>query len=196
VAAFCDSTGGWLPVACVLNCTLPLEWARSLLGLDHAAFDALAASVAPGAAGLMFVPYLDGEATPNRPSAAGELLGLRVSHGAAEISRSVLEGVTAGLAYAVQAFERTGAAADAILLVGGGARSGVWGQLLADWLGRPIDRPAVIEAAARGAALQAAHAVDGVPLARSVTCDARWEPRVGNGIAETAAAYATLLAGR
>ncbi len=196
VAAFCDSTGGWLPLACVLNCTLPLEWVRGLFGLNHAAFDALAASVAPGAAGLVFVPYLDGERTPNRPAAAGELLGLRVSHGPAEIGRAVLEGVTAGLAHAVRAFERTGAAADEILLVGGAARSGLWGQLLADWVGLPIVRPAVAEAAARGAALQAAHVVGGLPLARSVATDARWEPRAGAGVTDTAEAYAATLANR
>jgi sugar (pentulose or hexulose) kinase len=190
VSAFCSSTGGWLPLACVLNCTLPLEWARGLFGLDHSAFDELAGSIAPGAAGLHFVPYLDGERTPNRPTAAGELLGLRASHGPAEISRAVLEGVTAGLAHAVCAYERTGASASEILLVGGGARSQLWGQLLADWLGLPIARPAVAEAAARGAALQVAHVVAGVPITRSAAVDARWEPRVGSGVGDIAAAYA------
>lgn len=190
VSAFCDSTDGWLPLACVLNCTLPLEWVRGLFGLDHAAFDAMAGGAAAGAAGLTFVPYLDGERTPNRPDAAGELLGLRTFHGSAEIGRAVLEGVTAGLAHAVRAFERTGADASEILLVGGAARSAIWGQLLADWLQLPISRPAVGEAAARGAAIQAAHAVAGMPLARSIATETRWEPRSGNGVAEVAARYA------
>jgi D-xylulose kinase len=176
VSAFCDSTGGWLPLACVLNCTLPLEWVRGLFGLDHAAFDALVAGVPAGARGLTFVPYLDGERTPNLPDASGELLGLRTHHGPAEISRAVLEGVTAGLAHAVRAFRRTDTPADQLLLVGGAARSDVWGQLLADTLGLPIDRPSVAEAAARGAAIQAAHVVDGAPLHRPVATDARWEP--------------------
>lgn len=190
VSAFCDSTDGWLPLACVLNCALPLEWVRDLFGLDHAAFDAMAGGVAAGAAGLTFVPYLDGERTPNRPGAAGELLGLRASHGPGEISRAVLEGVTAGLAHAVRAFERTGADAREILLVGGGARNALWGQLLADWLQLPISRPAVDEAAARGAAIQAAHVAAGAPIARPVAIDTRWEPRSGNGVAEVAAGYA------
>jgi xylulokinase len=190
VSAFCDSTGGWLPLACVLNCTLPLEWARDLFGLDHAGFDALAADVPAGARGLTFVPYLDGERTPNRPAASGELLGLRTHHGPAEVSRAVLEGVTAGLAHAVRAFRRTGTAADELLLVGGAARSEVWGQLLADWLDLPIARPSVAEAAARGAAIQAAHVIGGAPIHRPVATDARWEPRAGTGVAEIAAAYA------
>ena len=191
VSAFCDSTGGWLPLACVLNCTLPLEWARDLFGLDHAGFDALVSGVPAGARGLTFVPYLDGERTPNRPDASGELLGLRTHHGPAEVSRAVLEGVTAGLAHAVRAFRRTGTAADELLLVGGAARSEVWGQLLADWLDLPIARPSVAEAAARGAAIQAAHVVGGAPIHRPIATDARWEPRTGTGVAEVAAAYAT-----
>jgi sugar (pentulose or hexulose) kinase len=190
VSAFCDSTGGWLPLACVLNCTLPLEWARALFGLDQARFDALVSGVPAGARGLTFVPYLDGERTPNRPDASGELLGLRTHHGPAEVSRAVLEGVTAGLAHAVRAFRRTGTAADELLLVGGAARSEVWGQLLADWLDLPIARPSVAEAAARGAAIQAAHVVGGAPLHRPIATDARWEPRAGTGVAEVAAAYA------
>src|SRR5215218_1382244 len=190
VSAFCDSTGGWLPLACVLNCTLPLEWARGLFGLDHTGFDALVTGVPAGARGLTFVPYMDGERTPNRPAAAGELLGLRTSHGPAEICRAVLEGVTAGLAHVVRAFGRTDTPADQLLLVGGAARSDIWGQLLADWLGLPIDRPSVVEAAARGAAIQAAHVVDAAPLHRRVPTDARWRPRAGNGVAEVAAVYA------
>jgi xylulokinase len=190
VSAFCDSTGGWLPLACVLNCTLPLEWARGLFGLDHAAFDALVSGVPAGARGLTFIPYLDGERTPNRPDASGELLGLRTHHGPAEVARAVLEGVTAGLAHAVRAFRRTGTAADELLLVGGAAQSEVWGQLLADWLELPIARPSVAEAAARGAAIQAAHVVGGAPIHRPITTDARWEPRAGTGVTEVAAAYA------
>ena len=127
------------------------------------AFDALVSGVPAGARGLTFVPYLDGERTPNRPDASGELLGLRTHHGPAEVSRAVLEGVTAGLAHAVRAFRRTGTAADELLLVGGAARSEVWGQLLADWLDLPIARPSVAEAAARGAAIQAAHVIGGAP---------------------------------
>jgi xylulokinase len=188
VSAFCDSTGGWLPLACVLNCTAPLDWVRGLFVFDHAAFDSAVAGVIPGARGLLFVPYLDGERTPNLPTAAGELHGLRASHGPAEIGRAVLEGVTAGLAHAVRAFRRTGASPSQLLLAGGGARSAVWGQLLADWLDLPIARPAVTEAAARGAAIGAAHAVSGAPFAFPVPADARWEPRPGSGVREIAAA--------
>ena len=191
VSAFCDSTGAWLPLACVLNCTVPLDWARALFGLHHEAFDTLVETVPPGARGLTFVPYLDGERTPNLPDASGSLLGLRATHGPPEIARAVLEGVTAGMANAVTAFRRTGPVAHELLLVGGAAGSDTWGRLLADWLDVPVARPALAEAAAHGAAIQAAHVIGGAPLARRVATDARWEPRRDGAILELAASRAS-----
>jgi xylulokinase len=195
VAAFCDSTGGWLPLACMLNCTIPLDWVRGLFGLEREAFDRLVTEVDPGASGLRFLPYLDGERTPNRPTPGGELVGLRSDHGRAEIARAVLEGVTAGMAYGLAALRRTGMEPDRILLVGGGSRSDGWAALLADWLGLPIDRPDVAEAAARGAAIQAAHVIDGVPLLHQYGFDGHWEPRAAKTTAtiEAAGAYAELI---
>src|SRR4029077_5786515 len=100
-AAFCDSTGGWLPLGCVLNCTNATEWVRELFRLDHAAVDE---AVANGRArGLTFLPYLTRERTPNRPDAAGAFVGLRPSHGRDAIVHAVAEGVTSGLAYAIAA---------------------------------------------------------------------------------------------
>ena len=193
VSAFCSSTGGWLPLACVLNCTLPIEWVQRLLGYDRPRFEAAVASTLPGASGLRFTPYLDGERTPNLPMAAGGLMGLRSIHGPEHMCRAVLEGVTAGLAHAVHAYERTGTIARTVALVGGGARSSVWGQLLADWLDLRIERPAVAEAAAQGAALQAAHVLGGAPLRTGVPIDAVWEPAAGTGMGEAVRAYAELL---
>ena len=103
----------------------------------------------------------------------------------------MLEGVTAGLAHAVRAFRRTGTGADELLLVGGAARSEVWGQLLADWLDLPIARPSVAEAAARGCRDPGGARRRRRPIHRPVATDARWEPRAGTGVAEVAAAYAT-----
>lgn len=181
-----------MPLACVLNCTLPIDWVKRLLGLDHGTFESMLDSIPPGSLGLRFIPYLDGERTPNLPSAAGELRGLRAGHGPAHLSRAVLEGVTSGLVNAVHAFERSGATAERITLVGGGARSGIWAQLLSDWLELPIERPAVAEAAARGAALQAAHVVAGAPVRRTPPNDERWEPRLAGDLADVAASYAAL----
>src|SRR6267143_851866 len=87
-AAFCDSTGGWLPLAATLNCTSATEWVRELLTMDHAEVDAAVAS--GGAAGLAFLPYLSGERTPNRPRATGVFVGLRPSHGRDAIVHAVV----------------------------------------------------------------------------------------------------------
>src|SRR5437870_5164476 len=117
-AAFCDSTGGWLPLAATLNCTSATEWARELFAMDHAAVDAAVAS--GGAAGLAFLPYLSGERTPNRPEAAGVFVGVRPSHGREAIVHAVFEGVTFGLAYALAALRRVGGVLSAVRVCGGG----------------------------------------------------------------------------
>src|SRR5258708_21084504 len=77
-AAFCDSTGGWLPMGVTLNCTNATEWIRDLFGLDHAAVDAAIAS--DRTTGLTFLPFLSGERTPNRPEAAAAFVALPPSH--------------------------------------------------------------------------------------------------------------------
>src|SRR3989475_1191036 len=129
-AAFCDSTGGWLPLAATLNCTSATEWARELFGMSHAEVDSAVAQ--GGGPGPVFLPYLSGERTPNRPQAAGILTGLRPDHGRDAIVRAVFEGVTFGLAYAMEALRRTGVAPAEVTLIGGGAASDAWAQLCAD----------------------------------------------------------------
>ncbi len=157
-AAFCDSTGGWLPLACTLNCTGATEWVRQLFAMDHADVDAAVAS--GGAPGLAFLPYLSGERTPNRPEAAGVFVGLRPGHGRDAIVNAVVEGVTFGLAYALDALRRAGVAPTEVTLIGGGSSSDAWAQLCADVFDLPVVRPTIVEAAASGAARQAQWAVE------------------------------------
>jgi xylulokinase len=189
-AAFCDSTGGWLPLGCVLNCTNATEWVRELFAMDHAAVDA---AVANGRAeGLAFLPYLTGERTPNRPAAAGVFVGLRPSHGRASIVHAVVEGVTFGLAYALEALRRTGVAFTEVGLVGGGATSDAWAQLCADIFAIPVVRPAIVEAAAAGAARQAQWAVEGRRPDPASATALRFEPRPRPGLTEAAERMAAL----
>src|SRR5438105_2777421 len=155
-AAFCDSTGAWLPLACTLNCTSATEWVRELFGLTHDDVDATIAAEGPTPT---FLPYLSGERTPDRPDASGVFSGLRPDHDRAALTRAVVEGVTFGLAYALDALRRAGAEPREITLVGGAARSDAWAQLCADVLALPVVRPLVREAAAEGAARQAQWAV-------------------------------------
>jgi len=95
--------------------------------------------------------------------------------------RAVLEGVTFGLAYGLDVLRRTGVEPDAISLVGGGAASDGWAQLCADVFELPVQRPAVTEAAALGAALQARQVVDDLAPPRA-PIDGTWEPRPSDAL--------------
>lgn len=181
-AAFCDSTGAWLPLVCTLNCTVATEWARSLFGLDHVGVEAALAASPPGARGLTFLPHLSGERTPNCPAGAGMFSGLRAGHCAADMVRAVVEGVTFGLRYAVDALGRSGVKPTRLTLVGGGAASDGWAQLCADVFQLPVLRPTQTEAAALGAARQARWAVDGVPVVGSQQAGQLFEPQSSAGL--------------
>ena len=159
-AAFCDSTGGWLPLACTLNCTSATEWVRKLFAMEHADVDA--AVDTRGKSGLAFLPYLSGERTPNRPEGAGVFVGLRPGHGRDAIVQAVVQGVTFGLAYALDALRRAGVTPTEVTLIGGGSASDAWAQLCADIFELPVVRPEIVEAAASGAARQAQWAAEGV----------------------------------
>jgi D-xylulose kinase len=176
-AAFCDSTGGWLPLVCTLNCTVATEWARGLFGMDHAGVEAALSASPPGARGLTFLPHLGGERTPNCPTGAGVFAGLRAEHAPADLVRAVVEGVTYGLKYAVDALGRSGVRPTRLTLVGGGAASDAWAQLCADVFQLPVIRPTHTEAAGLGAARQARWAVDGVPVESGKQAGQTFEPR-------------------
>jgi xylulokinase len=189
-AAFCDSTGGWLPLAATLNCTSATEWARELFAMDYAAVDS---AIANGRAdGLAFLPYLSGERTPNRPHGSGVFVGVRASHDRESIVRAVFEGVTFALEYALETLGRTGVGAKEVTLVGGGSASDAWAQLCADIFELPVVRPAIVEAAASGAARQAQWAVEGTCPELARVPSQRFEPRPRSELREAAARMAAL----
>ena len=136
------------------------DWLERLLrGVDerrlHEELSAAAEGVAPGAKGLLFLPYLIGERSPHwNPLARGVFAGLTMAHGRPELARAVLEGVAFNLKIILDAFLEQGADIRAMRLIGGGARSPVWRQILADVYGLPILRPALLsEATSLGAAI-------------------------------------------
>jgi len=95
--------------------------------------------VALGSNGLIFLPYLIGERSPWwNPKARGAFVGLTMSHARAEMARAVLEGVAFNLRLILDALESQGAAIPAIRLIGGGAQSPLWRQILADVFARPV----------------------------------------------------------
>lgn len=159
IAAFCDSTDRWLPLVCTMNVTVVTEQVREWFGWSLEELERQVASVEPGADGVTFLPYLNGERTPNLPGASGVIHGLGGSHASpAHLARSAMEGATLGLAYGLRRFADLGLEAEEIRLTGGGSKSAVWRQIAADIFGVPVVGLATAEGASLGAAIQAAHA--------------------------------------
>lgn len=162
VAGFADATGRFLPLVATLNAARVLDAAECLLGVDHAELSRLALSVSAGADGLVVVPYLEGERTPNRPDATGAVHGLRLATATpAHLARAAVEGMLCGLADAVSAVEQRGAAVERVILIGGGAKSEAVQQIASSVLGLPVTVPPPGEYVARGAARQAAWVLAG-----------------------------------
>lgn len=156
LAAFCSSTGGWLPLLCTMNCTVATESWRNILGLDVRAFDAEAARAPAGAGGLAVLPFFNGERFPDLPAARASLEGATASNFTrANVARAAMEAAVFGLRAGLDAFRALGFAAREVRLVGGGAKSRLWRSIVADVLGLPVAVPAEEESAAFGAALQA-----------------------------------------
>ena len=159
IAAFCDSADHWMPLLCTMNVTVATEAFRALFGWDHARMDAEISSVPPGADGLLFLPYLQGERTPNLPHGCGVLHGMTTSNlTPAHMARAAMEGVTLGMAYGLRRMESLGLKPTEIRLTGGGSQSPAWCQILADVFGYPVVTMESAEGAALGAAIQALHA--------------------------------------
>lgn len=165
VAGFADATGRFLPLACTLNATRVVETFARLLQVDLQEFDRLALAAPPGAGGLVLLPYLDGERTPNLPDATGILSGLRGDVTPEQIARAAVEGVVCSLLDALDALRVGGAQVhgrDPIVLMGGGAQSQAFQRVLADVARRPVLVPGG-EPVATGACVQAAAALHQTP---------------------------------
>lgn len=157
VAAFCDSADQWLPLVCTMNVTVLTEAVRGLFQWDHATLEQHLNQAPAGADGLTFLPYLNGERTPNLPGGTGVLHGLRTHNFTpAHLARAAVEGVTAGLAYGLGRFRELGVTVSEIRLTGGGSQSPAWRQIAADIFGVPVVCLSTAEGAGLGAALQAA----------------------------------------
>jgi xylulokinase len=162
VAGFADATGRFLPLVCTLNAAGVLDAATAMLRVTHDELADLALSAPPGARGLVLVPYLEGERTPDRPDATGALHGLRTSNSdPAHIARAAVEGVLCGLADGIDALVAHGARVERVLLIGGGARSEAVRRIAPSVFGRPVVAPRPGEYVADGAARQAAWVLAG-----------------------------------
>jgi xylulokinase len=162
VAGFADATGHFLPLIATLNAARVLDATARLLGVDHAELSRLALSAPPGAGGLVLVPYLEGERTPDRPDSTGALHGLTLATAdPAHLARAAVEGLLCGLADGLDAVAATGTPVRRVFLVGGGARSEAVRRIAPAVLGVPVLAPPPGEYVADGAALQAAWVLAG-----------------------------------
>ena len=167
--AFCHAVPGmWHLMGVMLSAGGALRWYRDALcaaevaeaarsGCDvYDLLTAAAAEVPAGSEGLIFLPYLAGERTPHPdPNARGVFFGLSLMHGKAHMTRSVLEGVAYGLRDSFELMRAAGASIERVRVSGGGARSALWRQILADVLNAPLETFAASEGAAYGAAILA-----------------------------------------
>jgi xylulokinase len=174
VAPFCSSTGGWLPLVCTMNATNVVTQTLTNLGMTVGDIEAALESTQPGAEGLVFVPFLNGERTPDLPTARGSLVGISANNFTpANLVRAAIEGVSFGILNGLDLI-LAGKTPERIVVIGGGARSAAWRQLLADATGAVIQVPAESEAGCLGAAMQAMFAY----------AQAQGEPASFAGIAE------------
>lgn len=141
---------GWLSGGAV-------RWASQLLSIaSDTAFSSLAETAPPGCDGLTFIPALNGAMSPKWiANARGSFIGLSTSHGPAHLARAVLEGTAFAMRDVIDRLAMLGLDTGRIRLMGGGARSTVWGQIRADLTGRPVDVLELGDASAIGAGLLA-----------------------------------------
>jgi len=167
--AFCHAVPGtWHLMGVMLSAAGSFRWYRDTLGdleriqAEESGRDpydlltAAAAEVSPGCEGLLFLPYLTGERTPYPdPNARGVFFGLTLRHGKPHMTRAVLEGVSYGLRDSLELMRGLGLSIQQVRASGGGARSLLWRQILADVFDAQIVTVDVTEGAAYGAALLA-----------------------------------------
>ena len=155
--SFCHANENWHVMGVMLSCGAAIAWARDLLlpGASFDEFSELAAKSEIGSRGVTFLPYLSGERCPvveRRPF--GTFAGMSVAHGASDLARAVFEGVSFGISDMVEEVEKH-ASFGRVRIIGGGAKSAFWSQMVSDVVGRPIHHLAAEEGPSYGAALLA-----------------------------------------
>lgn len=129
--------GLWYPGTATKSCAASYRWYRDTFSEDYQVLDAGAEKIAPGAEGLMFHPYLNGELTPYAdPSLCGSFVGIRAGHTKAHFTRAVLEGVSMSILDCMNALSEIGMEHDSeAVIIGGGGKSPLWRQITSDMLG-------------------------------------------------------------
>ncbi|AIY03419.1 putative xylulokinase [Arthrobacter sp. PAMC 25486] len=162
VAGFADASGAFLPIAVTLNAARILSSVAGLLGVTFDEFADLALAAEPGSAGVVLVPYFEGERTPNLPDATASFHGLSIASTTREnTARAAIEGMLCGLAGGLEAITATGVTASRLLLIGGAVQNTAVQVVAGQVFDVPVIIPTPGEYVARGAAVQAAWMLDG-----------------------------------
>ncbi|MAH73696.1 MAG: xylulokinase [Cellvibrionales bacterium TMED49] len=155
IAAFCSSTGGWLPLVCTMNCTLSTELIRAPLGVGLREFENVVSAAKPGCDGVISLPFFSGERTPDLPNARGSILGLTAENcNTSNLLRAQVESSIYALKFGLDEMISIGVKGDEIILTGGGSNSAVWRQIASDICQLEVAVLDQGEGAAFGAALQ------------------------------------------
>ena len=196
ISGFASSTNGYLPLLCTMNCTVASEEIRALFNLDVKEFDGEAQKAKPGSDGVFVLPFFNGERTPNLPHGRASITGLTVANSnRANIARAALESAVFSMRGGLEAFRKRGFTPKELRLTGGGAKSPIWRQIVADILNLPVKVPTSSEAAAFGAALQALWCLEksaGKNISMEALADSHVEldeSKTTNPIAENVKAY-------
>jgi len=156
IATFCDSTGAWLPLLCTMNVTNVTELAKRAFGYSLQKMEREARKAPPGAGGLVFLPFIDGERVPVLPLGCGVIFGLnRRTFQLPFLFRAIYEGVILNLGYGLSRLKKLCAATKEFRVTGGGSRCRLWLEIAAAVFQAPIRLLKETEAAAYGASLQA-----------------------------------------
>ncbi len=156
INAFCSSTNGYLPLVSTMNVTTANNQILKLVGKDIAAFDELVGSAGIGAGGLKSVPFYNGARLPNAPAAKGALFGMNADNTSQQnLMRATVEAVTFNLTRGINILLEAGVDIGKVCVIGGGANSKVWRQMISDVTNLKLYAPTLTEAAAIGAAIQA-----------------------------------------
>jgi xylulokinase len=157
VSALCDATGQWLATVVTANAVAAPEMVRRHYGWSAELMEQMVAASAPGADGLLFLPYVTGEKTPSLPEASGVIHGITLdNYTPANIARATAEGVSLGLGYGLGRMRELGFEPREIQVTGAGSGSKITRQLLADVFGVPVVGLSSPQGPAFGAAIHAA----------------------------------------
>ncbi len=185
-SAIDEGSGGaaWYHMAAILSAGMSLSWLQNQI-LDPDGYmtteqlTGKAAATQPGAGGLLFLPYLVGERTPYMdPDARGMFLGLTASHNRDHFVRAVMEGVTMACYDAYSVLDELGGSPERLIMAGGGSKSKLWCQILADIFDRPVSPLLVEDQSAAGACLLAGAGIGRFELEAAARSWSRFAPTV------------------